>query len=134
MQFKEQKKKKNLINITSLVDVIFILLIFFMVTSTFKNKSEIELDLPETGTSPSNADEKQIEIFVDKEGKIFFDGNEIQKEILSQKLTELAKTEADKQVSLNADKGVTHGKIVEIMELVQKSGLTKLAVTTKVKG
>jgi biopolymer transport protein ExbD len=35
---------------------------------------------------------------------------------------------------LNADKGVTHGKIVEIMELVQKSGLTKLAVTTKVKG
>ncbi|MCC7431668.1 biopolymer transporter ExbD [bacterium] len=123
-----------MINITSLVDVIFILLIFFMVTSTFKNKSEIELDLPETGTSPSNADEKQIEIFVDKEGKIFFDGNEVQKEILSQKLTELAKTEADKQVSLNADKGVTHGKIVEIMELVQKSGLTKLAVTTKVKG
>lgn len=132
MELRQKKKKKTLINITSLIDVLFILLIFFMVSSSFRNKSEIELDLPVAGESASDEAEKGLEIFVNSEGSVVWDEKILTIEELTTKLKEVSAETPEKVVNLNADKDVSHGKIVEVMETIQKSGLTKLSVVTQI--
>lgn len=132
MELRQKKKNKAIINITSLIDVLFILLIFFMVSSSFRNKSEIELDLPTAGDSATDEAEKGFEIFVNNKGEVVWNEKILTIEELTTSLKEISAETPDKVVNLNADKDVSHGRIVEIMETIQKSGLTKLSVVTQI--
>ena len=76
MQFREKQKKKVLINITSLIDVLFLLLIFFMVSSTFLEQPGIKLELPKA-SSAVVVEQKNYTLFVDKNGKMFLNDDEV---------------------------------------------------------
>jgi biopolymer transport protein ExbD len=130
MQFKAKKKRKALINITSLIDVLFLLLIFVMVSSTFLEQPGIKLELPET-KSAEVLPQKDFSLFVDKEGKLFLNDQAITNEQLEAKLKEKLPTMKDGALVLKADTEVSHGLVVKIMDIIKKSGIKKLVIGTK---
>ena len=131
MQFREKKKRRVLINITSLIDVLFLLLIFLMVSSTFLEQPGIKLELP-PAQSAVVVEQKEVILFVDKNQKLFLNSNEITMENLEEKLKEVLPKMKDGSLILKADTDVTHGLVVRIMDSVKKSGVKKLIIGTKI--
>ncbi len=130
MRFRRPRTRgeTTLINLTSLIDVVFLLLIFFMVSTSFALIRGIKVDLPTT-TTPQEKIEQNIVISVTKEGKIYLGKRQISK-------TELVKTlkrQIGKKKSLvviNADKDTRHGMVVEVMDLAKQGGAGKLGILT----
>jgi len=121
-----------MINITSLIDVLFLLLIFLMISSTFLEQPGIKLDLPET-QSAVKVKQSEFSLFVDKTGKIFLNDKEISSETLEKRLKEELPNMKGGALILKADTDASHGKVVLIMDIVKKSGVKKLIIGTKQK-
>lgn len=131
MQFRTRKKRSRvLINITSLIDVLFLLLIFLMVSSTFLEQPGIKLELPPAETAVV-VDQEEFTLFVDKHGKLFLNNLEISMDGLEAKLKEALPGMKDGSLILKADQDVSHGIVVRIMDSVKKSGVKKLVIGTK---
>ncbi len=130
MQFKIKQKKKITINITSLIDVMFLLLIFLLISSTFLEQPGIKLELPETKNSDT-VKQREFTLFVDKEGKIFLNEAEVSKIELEEKIKKVLPEMKDKAIILKADNSTSHGMVVKIMDIIKKSGVKKLVIGTK---
>jgi biopolymer transport protein ExbD len=130
MQFKTRQKRKVLINITSLIDVLFLLLIFFMVSSTFLEQPGIKLELPHA-ESAVVVEQKDYVLFVDKQGKMFLNDKEVVMTDLEAKMKDALPEMKDSALVLKADQDVSHGIVVKIMDIVKKSGVKKLIIGTK---
>ena len=121
MQFKLKSKRRVIINITSLIDVLFLLLIFFMVTSTFLEQPGMKLELPSAQSSETAKVEKLV-LFIGPGGEIVFNDQTVA-------LGDLEAVMAD---ALKADKTVQHGTVVTVMDIAKRVGLTKLVVGTTI--
>ena len=121
MQLSDKKRRKVTLNLTSLIDVLFILIIFFTVSSTFLEQPGIELKVPEAKSSEGHTAQKII-IYVDKNKNIFLN--------LITELQNLANFKQDKSIVLKADENVTHGTVIEIMDLLRQQGIYKIIVST----
>jgi len=130
MRLLDKKKRKVVINITSLIDVVLLLLIFFMLTTSFVEHPGIKLDLPKTQTSSGDSSEG-LELILQADGKIFLNGEPVEMTELSGKLQTQITLSADKSLLLKADKEVPHGTVVEIMDMAKLSGLEKLIIGTR---
>lgn len=113
------------INITPLTDVALVLLIIFMVTTPLIMQVGIKVNLPKSSISEVIEHERII-ITVSKNNKIYINDSEISFENLSDSV----KSKSDKIVIINADKDVSHGFVVEILDVVKKSGAKNLAIAT----
>ena len=102
MQFKTKSKRKVMINVTSLIDVLFLLLIFFMVSSTFLEQPGIKLELP-SAQSSAVVEQKEFILFVDKDGGIFLNSEEVSDDALEAKLREALPKMTDGALILKAD-------------------------------
>ena len=131
MQFKVKQKRKVMLNITSLIDVLFLLLIFFMVSSTFLEQPGIKLELPHAQSSEV-VRQKDYTLFVDKEGKMFLNSDPIDLKALEAKLKEVLPKMEDGALILKADQDASHGIVVRIMDVAKRSGVKKLVVGTKI--
>lgn len=130
MQFKIKEKRKVLINITSLIDVLFLLLIFFMVSSTFLEQPGIKLELPQAKNAVVT-EQNDYTLFVDKDGNLFLNQDEVTTENLEAKLKEALPNMVDSALILKADQEVTHGIIVRVMDIAKQSGVKKLIIGTR---
>ena len=131
MEFGKRKKRKILVNITSLIDVMFLLLIFFAVTSTFLEHPGITIELPTAGSSEV-VEKKEIMITVTRDEKIHLNGEEVKKNQFEKKLGSLVENYKDPTVMLKADKDVTYGLIIELMDSIKRLGLKKVVAFTKI--
>ncbi len=130
MQFKAKEKRKVQINITSLIDVLFLLLIFFMVSSTFLEQPGIKLELPQA-QSATVVEQKDYTLFVDKDGGLFLNNEEVRVEKLEQKLTAALSEMKDGSLILKADQDVSHGVVVKVMDAAKRSGVKRLVIGTR---
>ncbi|MFC1897997.1 ExbD/TolR family protein [Candidatus Cloacimonadota bacterium] len=130
MHLLEKKKRKLSINITSLIDVVLLLLIFFMLTTSFVEQPGMKLDLPETESSKGERT-GELEISVLEDGSIFINGNAITIEELEAQINEIAQTLDDKSLILKADKTVQHGTVVKIMDIARSVGLQKIIIASE---
>ena len=131
MQFSENKRKKVLINITSLIDVLFLLLIFFMVSSTFIEQPGMKLELPESKSATTERiKERVLEITVD--GTILVNKEPTSLDNLQQKLKQYLPKLSDKSLVLKADKSIPHGTVVKVMDIARLAGFEKLIIATTV--
>lgn len=130
MKLISEKKKKVLLNITPLVDVTLILIIFFVITSTFIEQPGIKLELPKAQTSDLQRVEKAV-IIVSKDSKIYFRNKEISLKELPAILTDAMQESIDKSLIISADKVVHHGLIISIMDIARQNGVKKLVVSTE---
>jgi len=130
LQFRQKKQRKVLINITSLIDVLFLLLIFFMVSSSFLEQPGIKLELP-YAESAAIAEQKDYTLFVDKDGNMFLNDHGVDLESLAKVLEEALPAMEGGALVLKADQDVSHGTVVRVMDITKQSGVKKLIIGTK---
>ncbi len=116
------------INILPMIDVIFCILAFFIISSLFLTRSQgLPVDLPSAQTSEPQQN-VQINITIEADGDMFIDRQPIQLEQLQEKLTELVKPESESLVIINADEKVEHGKVVKVMDRLRQVPGAKMAI------
>lgn len=124
------KEEKCHTNLTSMIDVIFILLVFFMISTQFKNSS-IKMQLPklEKGSS-AEAMQKEPEISANAE-LIFFNGMQVSEQELKKNLLNLSKEKPEMTVRFKGDKNISYQRFLEIYSIIERSGIKKIAVEHK---
>jgi biopolymer transport protein ExbD len=130
MKLTTTTRRKVTLNLTSLIDVLFILIIFFAVSSTFLEQPGIELKLPEAESSEVQPTQKVV-IYVDSEGDIFLNDDSMELDQLADAVESLISTQTEKSVILRADSAVKHGTIISIMDLLRRKGIFKIVVSTE---
>lgn len=130
MKFKRNKRVENPPDITPMIDVVFLLLIFFMLSTTFIVKPGINISLPKSSAEEIRKQKEEIEISISREGGFYLDGDKVDLETLKERFINAAKTSIESVVIINADEKASHGDVVAIMDMAKESGITKLAVAT----
>jgi len=118
------------INIAPLVDVIFLLVIFFAVSTSFLETSGLKLELP-TSNSTANREVEDITVLLAADGKLSMDGEILDESALSGKLRERLGATERKLVILRADTTTSHGEVVKVMDLIRQAGAEGLTVATR---
>lgn len=125
----QSRSEEVFINLTPLIDVVFLLLIFFMVSTTFSAiRYGMKVDLPKA-TTPQEKVEENIVVSVTRDNKIYVGKKWVREEQLVSVLREEIR-EKGRLVVVNADKDVRHGRVVRVMDLAKKAGATKLGILT----
>ena len=129
MKFKRPNKYDLVINITPLVDVVFLLLIFFVITPILENDNRIEIKLPQAVVKEVEPSFQAIEVAITKDGEVFVNGfpmltsNPI---ILERELENLSRGDRRLPVILHADGEVSHQSVVNIMSVIKNMGFEGL--------
>lgn len=133
MQFLiRQKKNRAGLNVTPLIDVVFNLVIFFAVSSTFLEQPGIKLALPEAQKTDLQKIEKAV-VFITADQQLLLRDKEISFENLGPVLKDEMEQSLDKTLIINADKQVAHGFVVQVMDLARQNGVVKLVIATEQK-
>jgi len=132
MRFRKMKEEEPRISIAPLIDILFLLLIFFMVTSHFDIASGVRINLPKVTKRIVNDDEEnRITLIVDKSAQIYLDGKKIDQEVLPGLLQKYVKERGLLDLVLQADKDVSHGNVVEIMDLAKSAGVNSIIIAAQ---
>lgn len=122
------------LDMTPMIDIVFQLLIFFMVTTTFSqassNTSGIEVNLPKATTKEVQQQADDIVVALTTDGKLIIDGAEYRPDQLRDRLTALSKSKPGASVIVQADISVHHGKVVEIMDIAKSAGIQRIGIAT----
>ena len=129
MQFRVKRYIKPVINIASLVDVLFLLLIFFMVTSAFVEQPNIKLELPSTRHSEVSKVERTV-LTISRDGQLFLRDKPVDKQNLEKELRRLMLDTGDEVLVLKADKMVPYGDVVDVMDYAKGAGFKKVVAPT----
>ncbi|MBN2135260.1 MAG: biopolymer transporter ExbD [Acidobacteria bacterium] len=132
MKFRSKDKESVRIDITSLVDVVFLLLIFFMVSTTFLDRPGLRLALPDTQSATPSKVEKMV-ITVTRDNRIFVGIEELDVDILSEKVKEYVSQTEDKNVRIRGDQQVNFGTIIKVMDICRINGATGVTIETEKK-
>lgn len=130
MRLQARPRRQAAINITSLIDVIFMLLLFFMITSTFLEQPGIRLELP-AAKSASVTEPQEVVLSVDRGGGLFLNRRPLKLEDLEAEIRKVLPGMKDGALVLKADQEVAHGMVVRIMDLAKRGGVKKLIIGTK---
>lgn len=130
MQFRRRSRPSVAIDIAPLVDVIFLLVIFFAVSTTFLESAGLELELP-SSTSTAQREVEDLTVVLAADGGLSLEGEEIDHEQLTDRLTELLANAERRVVVLRADTNTPHGEVVKIMDLIQASGAEALTIAAR---
>ena len=134
MRFQTHKRDEVQLDITPLVDVVFLLLIFFMLSTTLSINPGIKVDLPRASAKQVKKKKTTVRIAIEASGRIYADGKKISLQKLNGIFSGLAKKDPETLVIIEADKKVYHGVVVKVMDAAKISGLNKLAIATEPKG
>jgi len=114
-----RRKKKFTIPLNSMSDVAFLLLIFIMLVALINYRKEVKIEYPEAKTALRTTAEKNLEIWVDREGEIYLDGDLGNYLVLENKIAELYRTAPDTRIHIIADRNTPYEKINSILEIFQ---------------
>jgi biopolymer transport protein ExbD len=129
MQFRPKRFIKPVINIAPVVDVLFLLLIFFMVTSTFVEQPNIKLELPSTRHSEATKIERMV-LTISRDGQLFLQDKPVEKKDLEKELRRVILDTGDEVLVLKADKFVPYGVVIGIMDDAKGAGFKKIIAPT----
>lgn len=142
MKFRSENKRRPTadLDLTPLIDVIFLLLVFFLLTTTFSKPTQsreavkeveaainVQLAKAKSGTSTTTAE--RITLFLDDKGQLFLsNGDQIAPNDLKAKLLELKEREENPLVDLKADRSASHGAVIEVLDLVKETGIEQVNI------
>ncbi|MFA5626812.1 MAG: biopolymer transporter ExbD [Thiohalomonadaceae bacterium] len=133
MNFQAKRREEPDVNLTPLIDVVFLLLIFFMVSTTFNRETEIAIDLPEASGEILHSERKVVEISIDGEGRFFINREEVintQLATLKHAIARAAGDEQKPQVILSADRRTPHEAVIKAMDAARQLGFYQLTFAT----
>ena len=115
------------INVVPLVDIMLVLLIIFMLTASFISTPSVPVNVPKAYTSNPTVP-ASLALVLNTKGEIFFQNKKIEKDALRSQLREKASLNPELRIVLSADADVSHGKVVELLDLARQAGVTKIAL------
>lgn len=121
------------VNLTPLIDVVFLLLIFFMVSTTFEHQSRIQIELPEATASLEEREEESIEIIIDAEGRYFIGEEQVVNTELKTLKSAISKVLGDRKVvpvTIRADASTPHQAVITALDATSQLGLTQISLAT----
>lgn len=129
MKRTKRKERSTDLDISPLIDMVFILLIFFMVSTTFVKDAQIELKRP-AASSASTASTKSLRVQIDRQGAIYLDGNPIKPWMIQTKARDAFRGGADKNVLVVSDRSVPVERLVDVVDQLRLAGAADVAVAT----
>lgn len=135
MIFERRRREDSGVDLTPLIDVVFLLLIFFMVSTTFIRETQLKIDLPEASGELQEIEEDIVEITVDRLGDYAVNDRLLVNNELATLLRALdevlATRKPDVRVIITADANAAHQSVVRAMDAAGKVGLSRISITTK---
>jgi biopolymer transport protein ExbD len=134
LKFRRQHREDIGVNLTPLIDVVFLLLIFFMVSTTFTRETQLSIDLPEAQGKPKEATEQQIEILVDESGNYRVNGESLvdgSMRTLQAAIYKISAGDTTLPMTISADAQAAHQDVVQAMDAAGQMGFVHLSITTR---
>lgn len=136
MNFRPPTEQDVDINLTPLIDVVFLLLIFFMVSTTFVKESELELTLPEASEELRDDPVDKIDVSLDRNGNVFVNQRALinsQLSTIRQALADARTDGGDPIVIISADAAASHQGVVDVMDAARQAGLYRITFPTRLR-
>lgn len=134
MKFRSTERDSPEISLTPLIDVVFLLLIFFMVSTTFERHSELGIELPEASAEKNMRDDAIIDVVIDAGGSVYVEGRPLadpRLEHLQRALAEAATGLDSPPVVIGADARTPHQSVVTVMDAARRAGLYRLTFAAR---
>jgi biopolymer transport protein ExbD len=131
VRFGVGRRPDPIVDITPMIDIVFQLVLFFMVSTTFKSAPGIQVDLPRSSQDVVVADKDDLNIWMTLDGAIFVDDQPVDVARLKTILERTAERNPETLVVIKADTGVEHGRVVTVMDMARLRGLSRLAIATE---
>lgn len=125
------------LNLTSLIDVVLLLVIFFMVSTSFVRETELKVQLPEATAETPAEDQPPLEVVVNEAGEYFVNGEPLiasRPEVLQRAFEKLAGERRDVPLTIRADARTTHQSVVTVMDVAGKMGFVNITIVTANEG
>ena len=134
MKFRRQRLEEVSVNLTPLIDVVFLLLIFFMVSTTFTRETQLSIDLPEATGEPRESEQKQVEILIDESGAYRVNGQALvdgRMRTLQAAIFKVSAGDTTLPMLISADAQASHQSVVRAMDAAGQMGFVHLSITTR---
>jgi biopolymer transport protein ExbD len=135
MNFQPNPPEEVDLNITPLIDVVFLLLIFFMVSTTFDHESEVNITLPQASKEIAQAKPDAINVAIDAQSRIFINKNELvnsQISTIKEALYDIAADLEDAPIIISADEETPYQVVIRTMDAARQLGLVKITFATRI--
>lgn len=129
MQLLRSRSRTVALNLTPLIDVVLVLIVFFLMTTTFVFSPGIKVDLPPGGMGQQARDSDAI-VLITPDGSLFFRDEPVDMQTLRATLSRAREQWPGLRMVIQADKSVEHGRVVEVMEAAKTAGIERLAIGT----
>ncbi|MEC7241181.1 MAG: biopolymer transporter ExbD [Myxococcota bacterium] len=131
MNFRRSRREAARVDVTPLIDIIFQLVLFFMVSTTFVTSPGIEVDLPRSSAETILQEQEDLHVWMTDAGSVYVDKSPVDFEGLRQVFEKRALKDPSTLVIIEADTNVDHGQVVGVMDLARSVGLERLAIATE---
>ena len=118
---------------TPLVDVVFLLIIFFMLSTTFIVIPGIRVDLPKASSERITLEPEEIVLSVDEKGALFFNKDRVDDETMLERLRVASQSDQEVQILLKGDTGCNYGRVVELLDMIRQFQFHRVAIMTRKK-
>ena len=121
------------VNLTPLIDVVFLLLIFFMVSTTFEHQSRIQIELPEATAEATKPEDESLEIIIDAQGRFFIGDEQVVNTEVNTLKGAISKTVGEREgipVIIRADAKTPHQAVITALDATSQLGLTRISLAT----
>ena len=133
MKFSLDEDDRADVSLTPLIDVVFLLLIFFMVTTTFNQHANLRVELPDASNAVQSNEVNKIEVIIDKNGQYYIDGTSLldqQSRTLVTALGKVVQNSKAEKILIRADAQAPHQSVVSVMDAAGKLGLSQISIAT----
>ena len=133
MKFSRRVRQEVEVNLTPLIDVVFLLLIFFMVSTTFTKETHLSIDLPEASSQTSRAADLEIEISITREGNFAINGVALinrEQSTLRSAVEKVSEGDTSIPMVITADSATPHQSVVTALDVAGQLGFSRLSITT----
>jgi biopolymer transport protein ExbD len=132
MGFKRITPEEPRVELTAMIDVVFLLLIFFMISTTFIEQPGVTIDLPAAESESINPQQNEVHVYLTAAGDIYLDRNMVNFAQLTDLLAQYSQEQVKDMVFLlMADKEAKHGRVVALMDAAKSAGFAHLAIATE---
>jgi biopolymer transport protein ExbD len=132
-KIERRRRSIEVIDMIPMIDMVFLLLIFFALTNTFEVQRFLELNLPAGSSGIEMKKTERLILSINKEHQIIFDNELIQLSELDARLRDVIKADTEVTLVIKGDQNVPHGRVVELMDAAHGAGVRKILVTVRKK-
>ncbi|MDX8411576.1 MAG: biopolymer transporter ExbD [Mariprofundaceae bacterium] len=130
MKLRDRKRPDYMVDITPLVDVVFLMLIFFMVSTSFNVASALKLELPSSHSREQTQELDEVVVSINPEGQFFVQSETVSDADLRRRILNATKGDPNKRIVLRADAEARHKRVVFVLDVLREIGMGKVAIST----